>query len=162
MYFAPALLKRNNYEMPIGALAKASSSTGADTSCCALDFDVTFLFPVLTTLDVCSALRLADGKDMPSGFSGFKLNKSNRTRSAKGPSAKAADGTAGSAARHHGSRKSEDEGYYEGIAMVVSGPMYITNWDTKQDWELTGVWRVCCGRLMVDDGTVGCSSLDSE
>jgi hypothetical protein len=24
--------------------------------------------------------------------------------------------------------------------MVVSGPMYITNWDTQEQWEVTGAW----------------------
>jgi hypothetical protein len=152
VFLVPALLKDNNYKMPIGALGSSSSSTGADDSCCILNSDASPIFPdYVKDLKVCTDF-FSENKNSPSVPPAINSNRSSSSSSggrgrdsgaAKGPSAPApaAKGTTGSAARaerYHGSRDTPNEGYYEGIAMVVSGPMYIANWDTQQDWEVTG------------------------
>jgi hypothetical protein len=169
VYHIPALLKDNKYKMPLAALAfDSGSSTGPDQSCCYLDYDYTGLFPDdLFDRELCAGAspratpRLVDSIINQDKFNWLNRSggSSSSSKASQSPSvpAPAADGKAGSAARterYHGSRNSEDnQGYYEGIAMVVSGPMYIANWDTQQDWEVTGMRHGCCG-LMVNMYTV--------
>jgi hypothetical protein len=150
VYHIPALLKDNKYKMALAALPfDSSNSNGPDQSCCYLDYDYTGLFPDdLFDRELCAgASPRATPQLVDSIINQDKFNRSggssSSSKASQSPSvpAPAADGKAGSAARterYHGSRDTEDEGYYEGIAMVVSGPMYITNWDTQEDWEVTG------------------------
>jgi hypothetical protein len=151
VFFVPALLKESNYTMPIGALSSGSgSSNGGDDSCCALAPPLagsSILFPAyIPDLAVCKAFYEDLGNnstEAPAVKNAVKNNKSTTSKSsssksakapkapapaAKGKASKGKAGAAASAERYPG----DNEGYYEGIAMVVSGPMYIANWDTEE------------------------------
>lgn len=136
VYLAPAVLKDDTYTMPIGALGHTGSSNDADNTCCILDYIYTAYFPdYILNLDVCSNFRRMG---MPPGFTTITPPPSKSTKGPRAP-VPAANGTTGSDASTGRRDPPAEETLYEGVAMVVSGPMYISNWATNNNWEVTGV-----------------------